>query len=382
MRSDPMTMTMREIFQKPVDRAIDGVIKADDEASLRIELDEYVVTTEIGRRLEDFLEAYNNYTTANGVWISGFFGSGKSHLLKILALLLENREVDGVRAFDLFAEKPEVKKEPMLLGALRRAVSIPSKSILFNIDQKADVISKTDVDALLSVFQKVFDEMCGYFGKQPHIAQFERQLDERGQFETFKAAFEEISGKPWETRGREEALLEGRSIASAFAKATGADEEDARDILARYRKDTRVSIEDFANTVKAWIDRQAPSFRLNFFVDEVGQYIAENVKLMTNLQTIAESLNTKCKGQAWLIVTAQQAITEVVGDMTTQQENDFSKIQARFSNRMPLNSADVAEVIQRRLLFKTDAAEVILGNLHDKEENNLRTLFDFADGSC
>jgi energy-coupling factor transporter ATP-binding protein EcfA2 len=374
-----MTQILRDIFLKPVDRAIDGVIKADDEASLRIELDEYVITGEIGQRLGDFLEAYNNYKTANGVWISGFFGSGKSHLLKMLALLLENREVDGIKAFDIFAEK--LKDEPMLAGALRKAVSIPSKTILFNIDQKADVISKTDVDALLSVFQKVFDEMCGYFGKQPHIAQFERQLDERGQFEAFKAAFLELSGKPWETRGREEALLEGRNIAAAFARATGTDAADAKDILSQYRKDTRVSIEDFANTVKVWIDRQVPKFRLNFFVDEVGQYIADNVKLMTNLQTIAESLNTKCKGQAWIIVTAQQAITEVVGDMTAQQENDFSKIQARFSNRMPLNSADVAEVIQRRLLSKNEAAQIRLGNLHDKEENNLKTLFDFADGS-
>ncbi len=374
-----MATVMRDLFEKPVDRPIDGVIKADDEASLRVELEEYVITREIGQRLEEFLDAYNNYRTANGVWISGFFGSGKSHLLKMLALLLENREVDGTRALDIFAEK--LRDEPMLAGALRKAISIPSKSILFNIDQKADVISKSDVDALLSVFQKVFDEMCGYYGKQPHIARFERQLDERGQFEAFKAAFEELSGKPWETRGREEALLEGRNIAAAFARATRSDPDDARDILSQYRKDTRVSIEDFANTVKDWIDRQVPGFRLNFFVDEVGQYIADNVKLMTNLQTIAESLNTKCKGQAWIVVTAQQAITEVVGDMTARQEHDFSKIQARFANRMPLNSADVAEVIQRRLLSKTDAATIMLGNLHDREENNLRTLFDFADGS-
>ncbi|TAY97405.1 BREX system P-loop protein BrxC [Rhizobium leguminosarum] len=376
-----MTIAMRDIFEKPVDRSIDGVIKADDEASLRVELDEYVITGEIGLRLGQLLEAYNNYSTANGVWISGFFGSGKSHLLKMLALLLENREVDGIKAFDIFAQKDELKNDPMLAGALRKAVSIPSKSILFNIDQKADVISKTDVDALLAVFQKVFDEMCGYYGKQPHIAQFERQLDERGQLDTFKTAFVELSGKPWETRGREEALLEARNIAAAFAHATGTDAADAKDILTQYRKDTRVSIEDFANTVKAWIDRQVPKFRLNFFVDEVGQYIADNVKLMTNLQTIAESLNTKCKGQAWIIVTAQQALTDVVGDMTARQENDFSKIQARFSNRMPLNSADVAEVIQKRLLAKTDAAEITLGNLHDKEVSNLRTLFDFADGS-
>jgi energy-coupling factor transporter ATP-binding protein EcfA2 len=373
-----MTELLKDIFEKRVDRPIDGVIKADDEASLGVELDEYVITDEIGRRLQDFLEAYNNYDTSNGAWISGFFGSGKSHLLKMLALVLENRELDGRRAAEIFSDK--LKDDPMLKGALDKAVSIPSKSILFNIDQKADVISKTDVDALLAVFQKVFDESCGFYGKQPHIAQFERDLHGRGLLEAFREAFEKASGKPWE-RGREQALLEAPNIASAFAQVTGSDPVDAKDILTQYRKDTRVSIEDFAGTVKAWIDQQEPNFRLNFFVDEVGQYIADNVKLMTNLQTIAESLNTKCKGQAWIIVTAQQEMSSVIGDMTHQQENDFSKIQARFNNRVPLNSADVAEVIQKRLLAKTDKGAVTLGNLHDREENNLKTLFDFADGS-
>lgn len=373
-----MTTALRNIFAKPVDRPIDGVIKADDEASLRIELDEYVITDEIGKRLETFLDAYNNYDTANGVWISGFFGSGKSHLLKMLALLMENREVDGTRAFDIFEEK--LIDQPMLLGALRKAVSVPSKSILFNIDQKADVISKTDVDALLSVFQKVFDEACGYYGKLPHIAQFERDLDDRGQLATFKDAYGAAAGKPWE-RGREQAALERKNIATAFASVTGGDPADAADILGQYRADTRVSIEDFANKVKAWIDQQAPKFRLNFFVDEVGQYIAENVKLMTNLQTIAESLNTKCKGQAWVIVTSQQDMEAIIGDGTAFQSQDFSKIMARFGVKMPLNSADVAEVIQRRLLSKTDEGQVRLGNLHDREENNLKTLFDFTDGS-
>lgn len=373
-----MALLLKDIFEKPIDRAIDGVIKADDEASLRVELDEYVITGEIGQRLEQFLDAYNNYDTSNGVWISGFFGSGKSHLLKMLALLLENREVDGRTAHEIFVEK--LKGEPMLAGALNKAVSIPSKSILFNIDQKADVISKTDVDALLSVFQKVFDEACGFYGKQAHIAQFERDLHGRGQLDAFKDAFKAVSGKEWE-RGREQALLEGKNIAVAFAAATGGDAADAKEILSQYRKDTRVSIEDFATTVKTWIDEQPKGFRLNFFVDEVGQYIADNVKLMTNLQTIAESLNTKCKGQAWIIVTAQQDMASVIGDMSQQQENDFSKIQARFANRMPLNSADVAEVIQRRLLAKTEEGRATLGNLHDREENNLKTLFDFADGS-
>jgi len=370
-----MATFLRDIFAKPVDRSIDGVIKADDKASLLTELDEYVITNEIGARLEQFLDAYNNYDTANGVWISGFFGSGKSHLLKMLALVLENDEVEGQRAVEIFERK--LAGNPMLAGALRKAVSIPSRSVLFNIDQKADVISKADVDALLAVFQKVFDEMCGYYGKLPHIAQFERDLDSRGKLDAFKAAFAQSSGKPWE-RGREQALMEGKHIAAAFAEVTG---DEVKDILGQYRKDTKVSIEDFANMVKSWIDAQGPKFRLNFFVDEVGQYIADNVKLMTNLQTIAESLNTKCKGQAWIVVTAQQDMGSVIGDLTAQQENDFSKIQARFANRMPLNSQDVAEVIQRRLLAKTEAGQITLGNLYDAEENNLRTLFDFGDNS-
>lgn len=370
-----MATFLRDIFTKPVDRSIDGVIKADDKASLLTELDEYVITNEIGARLEQFLDAYNNYDTANGVWISGFFGSGKSHLLKMLALVLENDEVEGQRAVEIFERK--LVDNPMLAGALRKAVSIPSRSVLFNIDQKADVISKTDVDALLSVFQKVFDEMCGYYGKLPHIAQFERDLDSRGKLEAFKEAFKRSSGKSWEL-GREQALMERPHIATAFLEVTG---DNVTDILGQYRKDTRVSIEDFANMVKVWIDAQGPRFRLNFFVDEVGQYIADNVKLMTNLQTIAESLNTKCKGQAWIVVTAQQDMGSVISDLTVQQENDFSKIQARFANRVPLNSQDVAEVIQRRLLAKTESGQITLGNLYAAEENNLRTLFDFGDNS-
>ncbi|RWO20271.1 BREX system P-loop protein BrxC [Mesorhizobium sp.] len=369
---------LRDIFEKPVDRAIEGVIKADDEASLRVELEEYVITNEIERQLERFLDAYNNYEKANGVWISGFFGSGKSHLLKMLALLLENRDVGGTAAYELFKQK--CADNEILAADLRKAVSIPSKSILFNIDQKADVISKEQIDALLSVFQKVFDEMCGYYGKQPHIAQFERDLDSRGVLEKFRTTYQAIAGKAWE-RGREQALLESSNVAKAHAQATGADPSEGQGILARYRQDFRSSIEDFADKVKAYIDAQEPGFRLNFFVDEVGQYIADNVKLMTNLQTIAESLNTKCRGRAWIIVTAQQDMGAVIGDMTQRQENDFSKIQARFANRMPLNSADVAEVIQRRLLKKTETGISVLSDLYHREANNLKTLFDFSDGS-
>lgn len=371
-------MTLKTIFNKPVDRPIEGVIKADDEASLRLEIEEYILTNEVEKRLESFLDAYNNYEGANGVWVSGFFGSGKSHLLKMLALLLENRQIDGASALDLFL--PKCGDNEILRGDLKRAVAIPSKSILFNIDQKADVISKTQIDALLAVFVKVFDEMCGYYGKQGHIAQFERDLDSRGLYDQFKSAYESIAGRTWQ-KGREQALLEAKNIAKAYAQATGGDEASAMGILDKYRSQYRVSIEDFAEQVHAYIERQSPDFRLNFFVDEVGQYIAENVKLMTNLQTIAESMATKCRGRAWVIVTAQEDMGTVVGEMGKQQGNDFSKIQARFANRMKLTSADVAEVIQKRLLMKTEEGVRLLSDTYHAQSNNFKTLFDFADGS-
>ena len=133
--------------------------------------------------------------------------------------------------------------------------------------------------------------------------------------------------------------------------------------------------------VHAYIEKQSPDFRLNFFVDEVGQYIAENVKLMTNMQTIAESLATRCRGRAWIMVTAQEDMERVVGEMGKQQGNDFSKIQDRFANRMKLTSADVEEVIQERLLKKKEVADGPLSDIYQAQTNNFKTLFDFADGS-
>ncbi|MDQ5937885.1 MAG: hypothetical protein QG574_5244 [Cyanobacteriota bacterium erpe_2018_sw_21hr_WHONDRS-SW48-000092_B_bin.40] len=371
-------MRLSTIFEKPVNRPIEGVIKADDEAMLRIEFEEYVLTNEVSKQLEKFLDAYNNYEGANGAWISGFFGSGKSHLLKILALLLENRLVDGKPALEIFL--PKCIENEILRGDLKKAVSIPSKSILFNIDQKADVISKKQIDALLSVFVKVFDESCGYYGKQGHIAKFERDLDSRKLFDKFKTSYREVSGQSWES-GREQSLLEASNIAQAYAAATGTAKDTALNILDKYRSEYKVSIEDFAEQVSKHIEKQGPQFRLNFFVDEVGQYIADNIKLMTNLQTIAESLATKCSGRAWVIVTAQEDMNAVIGEMTKQQGNDFSKIQARFANRLKLTSTDVDEVIQKRLLKKNDTGIERLSELYHHQSNNFKTLFNFADGS-
>ncbi len=374
-----MTLIGR-IFERPVDRPIEGVIKADDDLHLKQEVDEYVVTKEIERRLDHFLHAYNEPGFSNGVWISGFFGSGKSHLLKMLALVLENRDLGGVTAAALF--RPKVEHDLMLAGLLDKAVRTPAHSILFNIDQKSDAITKDkdQSDALLAVFQKVFDEHRGYYGKQAHIARFERDLDRRGLLTPFRDAYARLAKKPWE-RGREEWLLEGGNVDRAVVEVAGDGLGEPSGVLRRYRESLRISIEDFAQEVAAHLDAQGPFARLNFLVDEVGQYIADNRKLMVNLQTVAESLATSCRGRAWVLVTAQQDMDTVVGELDRAQENDFSKIQARFAERMALTSADVDEVISARLLAKGSDARNEIAALYAREQANLRTLFTFADGS-
>lgn len=370
-------MQLNEIFAKDVQRSIEGVIKADDVAHLGTEVEEYVLTNEAAKGLELLLEAYTNYTNANGVWISGFFGSGKSHLLKMLAHLLgdvEGQEFDRGQVSESFRSKATGAFLPALLTKAER---IPAKSLLFNIDQKATLITKDQTDALLKVFVKVFDESRGYYGNQGHVARFERDLDTRGQYDAFKEAFERIAGIPW-SQGREQSALEGANIDAAFAEVNG---EATTGIIKQYQASYAVSIEDFADEVKAWLDKQPDGYRLNFYVDEVGQFIGSNTHLMLNLQTIAESLNTKCSGRAWVMVTSQEDMDKVVGDRTRQQGNDFSKIQARFKTRVKLTSADVEEVIRKRLLEKNGTGETALQAIYAVESANFKTLFDFVDGA-
>ena len=372
-------MRLSEIFAKDIQRPIQGVIAADEIAHLGTEVEEYVLTNEAATGLEILLEEYTSYTTANGVWISGFFGSGKSHMLKMLAHLLgdvEGQDYSRQNVSDSFRVKTP---DAFLPGLLNKADRIPAKSLLFNIDQKATLISKDQGDALLRVFVKVFDESRGYYGGQGHVAWFERQLDDNGQYSAFKEAFERIAGKPWTPHGREQTTFEEESIDRAFSEVSG---KAADGIIKQYSATYAVSIEDFANDVKSWLDKQGdPNFRLNFFVDEVGQFIGSDTKLMLNLQTIAESLNSRCAGRSWVFVTSQEDMEKAIGDRTRQQGNDFSKIQARFKTRLKLSSANVDEVIRKRLLEKNEAGTAVLGQVYTDQHANFKTLFDFVDGS-
>jgi len=371
-------MKINSIFLKNINRNIETVIKADDRDHISDEVAEYVITNEISRKIREFFSAYNSYAGANGVWISGFFGSGKSHLLKILSYVLENKEFEGYSSGDLFAEK--IEDDQMLKGDVLAACKIPSESILFNIDQQAQITSKEDANAILEVFYKVFYDHLGYYGFIPHVAEFEMWLDDEGILEEFKNKFKSKNGNQWnDVRKNYFDIKLQQDLSAVLGKIKNVGPEDYIDVLDKLEENHKQSIEDFCNRVQQYISKQERGFRLNFFVDEVGQYISDNTKLMLNLQTIAESLATKTKGSSWILVTSQEDMEAIVGDMNKSQQNDFSRIQARFKIKIPLTSANVDEVIEKRLLKKNDDAKTELKKVFGKESDHLRTIYSFSD---
>ncbi len=369
---------IKTFFEKPIDRYIETVIKADDKANISSEVTEYVITNEISKKIRDFFYAYNNYAGANGVWISGFFGSGKSHLLKILSYVLANLEHDNYNCGELFAEK--IEDDPLLKADILRATRIPSESILFNIDQQSQITSKTDAKAILSVFYKVFYDHLGYYGFQSHVAEFEMWIDKQNKYPEFKEKFGVSFGKTWE-----EARIDyfdpmvTDTIAEVLGNIFNTDALKYETIMDDIEDKHKQSIEDFCERVSDYIKTKPSGFRLNFFVDEVGQYISDNTKLMLNLQTIAESLATKTKGASWILVTSQEDMEKVVGDMNRQQQNDFSRIQARFKIKIPLTSANVDEVIEKRLLRKNAEAQKNLVEDFKRISSQLDTLLTFSE---
>lgn len=369
---------IKDFFQKDITRPIETVIKADDRDNISTEVAEYVITDEIAKKIRDFFQAYNNYAGANGVWISGFFGSGKSHLLKILSYVLENKTYNGYESGELFAEK--VEDDEMLRADIVNATRIHSESILFNIDQQAQITSKADSGAILSVFYKVFYDYLGFYGSKTPVAEFEMWLSEENNWEDFKSKYRSQIGNKWsDDRRKYFAPNIKTNIGNILGEIYKDDASKYKNIIDTFRKDTRASIEDFANRVNEYIQTKPKGFRLNFFVDEVGQYISDNTKLMLNLQTIAETLATKTKGKSWILVTSQEDMETVVGDMNRSQQNDFSRIQARFKIKIPLTSANVDEVIEKRLLDKKEQYQDELEKAHQSNQAHLQSLLSFSE---
>ena len=196
-------MLIKEMFEKEIDRDIQGVIIVGQSEAENVaqELDEYVVTKELQKHFADFFSSYKKgivgTTPKMGVWISGFFGSGKSHFLKILSYLLANKTVGDRKAIDYFVDDKKIVDQ-MVLADMKLAADTDTDVVLFNIDSKSDSNSKQNKDAIVNVFLKVFNEMQGFCGAMPFLADLERKLTEEGRYNEFKQKFEEVYGETWE----------------------------------------------------------------------------------------------------------------------------------------------------------------------------------------
>lgn len=367
-------MKIQSMFQKNINRPINGVIKVgqDDDEAIVQELSEYIITKELRRHFNTFFDNYSKAieqpTDKIGVWISGFFGSGKSHFLKMLSYLLSNQEVAGRHAVDFFKDKFD---DPMMVATVTRCTNIPTESILFNIDIEGPI--NKDKTAVLRVFAKVFYNHLGFYGEDLKIAKLERFVDKQGKTEAFRAKFEEVNGAPWVENRTSYAFFED-DIVSVLQSVLGMSETAARNWF-NGEENADMSIKQLVEEIKEYVDGKGKDFRLLFCVDEVGQYIGDDGDLMINLQSIVEEVGSKCRGKVWVMVTSQEAIDSVVkisGD-------DFSKIQGRFNTRLSLSSASVDEVIKKRILEKTEDADRQLRLVYDKEHAVLKNLFTFND---
>ncbi|WP_295633241.1 BREX system P-loop protein BrxC [Novosphingobium sp.] len=385
-------MKIEDIFDKRINRPINGVIKADQSDAAYNELEEYVITKEVDKHLRRFVDVFllgmdrkkdADVSAKMGVWVSGFFGSGKSHFIKILSYLLNNQPVievgkEAKTPLDFFVEK--VTGDRAFEGDLRRLAKANTEVILFNIDSKAE--QNHSRDAILQVFLKVFNEHVGYCGDHPEVAHMERFLDEKGKYQAFIDALKSDHNLDWVAE-RDSYQFYATEVGDALSKVLNQRIEDPQTFVDNLDKGLALTIENFAKWVQQYLDKKGSDQRLVFLVDEVGQFIGGQTQLMLNLQTVTEELGTKCHGRAWVVVTSQEDIEAVVGAGGFGKDNskDFSKIQGRFTTRLTLSGSNADEVIQRRLLSKTADATQVLKAMFSAKGDILRNQITFRDPS-
>lgn len=370
-------MIIRDMFADNINRPINGVIKVDQDAAEVIEQEvrEYVITKELKKhfiRFFDFYsEAFAEPTADIGVWISGFFGSGKSHFLKMLSYILENRDVNGTPAVELFREK--FADDPATFMMIDKATCGQTETILFNIDIEGPI--NKDKTAVLRVFAKMFYTHLGFYGDNLKVAMLEQYIAQQGKTEEFRRVFEQKKGKPW-VEQRKAFAFNGKFIIPALMEVLDMSQADAENWF-KDKTSIEFSIARLVEDIKAYIAGKPQDFRLLFMIDEVGQYVGTDTDMLLNLQSLTEKLGSECAGKVWVVCTGQEAIDEII----RVRSDEFSRIQARFKTRLSLSSSSVDEVVQKRILRKKPEVETYLEQMYDGGGNDavLRNLFSFKD---
>ena len=286
-------MRIQNMFHDDINRQINGVIKVDQDANdvIEQEVREYVITKELRKHFSAFFNYYSDSFTVPtadiGVWISGFFGSGKSHFLKMLSYILENKSVAGTTTVEMFRQKFE--DDPATFMQIDRATRGETQTILFNIDIESSI--NKDKTAVLRVFAKMFYNHLGFYGENLKVAMLEYYIEQSGKTEEFRRVFEQKKGKSW-IETRRAFAFNGKFIIPTLMEVLDMSEEDAK----RWFNDktaTELSIAQLVRDIKEYVDRkpkdmhcylpgwEIPKFRPEHFTDDYGfitDYLSEFIR--------------------------------------------------------------------------------------------------------
>lgn len=380
-------MILKELYKKDITRDVNPAVSAGDlkEATIHTEIEEYVFTQEIIQGLYDVISGVREASAShNGIWISGYYGSGKSHFLKYLNYCLKSEY--GKRALERLAE--EVQKTADELGSvtpsevtdIRQWLSVADvKTILFNIGtvHNANTAGK---NTFVEVFWNEFNKFRGYNQFNLSLAQYlEKPLDEAGKFEAFKAALAEDC-YDWELEASDLAQTElDYVLEQAQAQLPSLSIDSIRERIVK--NDFVISVEKFKNEITLYTKDKGPNFRLIFFVDEVSQFINNHKELLLQLQEIVTGLHDASEGKVWVACTAQQSLSEIVSaSQISQTTDDYGKIMGRFEIQVKLGNTTPEYITKVRLLEKNGTGEMELNKLYNDKKTALETQFKLPTG--
>jgi hypothetical protein len=361
---------IKTLFANDIQRRIEEVIKVDqtDEEIIRDEINEYVVTDAIRSHYTNIFETYretpNKPHEGIAIWVSGFFGSGKSSFAKMLGLSIANRRVAGDSAAERFAQRAGDNKLTVLLKAISE--KIPTHAVIFDVSTDRGIRSGNQT--LTEIMYGLFLQSLGY-AKDLDLSELEIGLEENGQLSRFEDEYKRLFKKDW--------AAEKGKVAFALSEASR--------VLHSLHPETYPMADSWVKAVKNKADitpgklaeragelmkRRKPGQSLMFVVDEVGQFVARDVQKMLDLQAIVQRLGVLGRGKHWVVVTSQERLDELVSGLD-DKKIELQRLMDRFPLQVHLEPSDISEVTSRRVLSKNAAAQVVLGKLFDEHRGRL-----------
>ncbi len=368
-------MSIRSLFDptKDIHRTIEKVISfgASKESNLKAEISEYVATESIENQFRGLLDDMERAMEAGGeneigVWVSGFYGSGKSSFTKYFGLAFSDRySIDGTPFIDHLRDRFHDVRTKQRLKTV--ATKYPAAVVMLDLASEM-LAGATMVDVSTVLYLKVL-KWAGYSGNIK-VAAFERMVERDGRTEELHRRLGEVQPDvPWsriqDNPLAADALIPG--IAHAMYPAwypEGASFSSSEEGFFQF-EDERV--QDMIDIVREKSGRE----NIIFIIDEVGQYVASRDNLILNLDGLAKNLKRLGNGKVWIISTAQQTLTEDDPNAALNSEKLF-KLKDRFPIQIDLESSDIKEICYRRLLGKSPEGQTALGDLFDTHGQALR----------